>query len=340
MRAVVLVGGAGTRLQPLTAGLPKALVPVVGRPLIEHVLAGLGQHGITQISFALTRPNSSIEDHLGAGRELGLRLDYVYEEEAAGSGGAIRNVAGRWSEPFLVLNGDIVSDIDFGAFMRFHAEGQPAVSMVLCEVDDPSRYGVALLDPAGSITEFVEKPARGAAPSHQINAGVWLFDQAVLAQIPAAGFSRVEDELFPRLIAPGGGGLRGFQQQGYWIDIGTLASYHQANMDLLRAPLSLAPRGEHDSARSGPVVIDPSAIVEPGADLRGPLMIGPDCRIGADAVVRESVLWDGVRIGADAVVERAVVASGASIRDGARLVGGVVPAGGDLAAGEAIRFEF
>ena len=340
MRAVVLVGGAGTRLQPLTQGVPKALVPVVGRPLIEHVLAGLRQYGITRISFGLTRTNAAIEQHLGSGGGLGLQLDYVYEDEAVGSGGAIRNVAARWSEPFLVLNGDIISDIDFGAFIRFHAKGEAAVSMVLCGVEDPSRYGVALLDSTGSITEFVEKPAREVAPSHQINAGVWLFDQAVLARIPAAGYSRVEDELFPRLIRPDGGGLRGFQHPGYWMDVGTLASYHEANMDLLRAPLGLEARGERDLARSGPVVIDPSATVEPGADLRGPLMIGPGCRISAGAVVRESVLWDGVRIGAGAFVERAVLATGVSVRSGARLLGGVVPAGEDLAPGEAVAFEF
>jgi NDP-sugar pyrophosphorylase family protein len=307
--------------------------------LIEHVLAGLQQHGITQISFALTRPNSSIEDYLGTGKRFGLQLDYVYEEEMAGSGGAIRNVAGCWSEPFLVLNGDIVSDIDFRAFIRFHAAGDAAASMVLYEEEDPSRYGVVMSDSTGSITEFIERPAPGTTSSQQVNAGVWLFEQAVLAQIPETGFSRVEDDLFSRLIAPVGG-LRGFQQHGYWIDVGTLASYHQANMDLLRTPLKLTPLGEVDPARIGPVVIHPSTIVEPGADLCGPLVIGPDCRIAASAVIRESVVWDGAQIGADSLVERAVVASGASIHAGARLVDGVVSAGGDLAAGEATSFAF
>ena len=231
MRAIVLVGGEGTRLRPLTLRTLKQLVPVLHRPLLEHLLMQLRAHGITAITLAMTRHSEAVERVFGDGAALGLHLDYAYEETPLGSGGAIASAAAGWREPFLVCNGDLLTDLDVTAFCAAHRARRAELSIALHEVDDPSPFGVVVLGAGARITRFVEKPPRESAPSRMINAGAWLFEPTLLAEMDGTRFNRVEDALFPTLAAAGRA-MFGFVHAGYWLDVGTPHKYRQAEEDL------------------------------------------------------------------------------------------------------------
>lgn len=347
MRAIILVGGRGTRLRPLTNNLPKALVPVGGRPLVEYLLQHLSASGIREVTVATTYQNRAIEARFGGGEALGMDLTYAYETQPLGSGGAIVSAAAGWNETFLAVNGDIISDIDISDFVQLHADRAAAITLALYSVADPSRYGVVASDETGRITQFVEKPSSNEAPSTWINAGYWLFEPAALSQITTSKFTRVEDELFPQ-IADRQGAIFGFQHEGYWLDVGTLQTYHQANIEMLMNPHKQRPGASSAGANAPvqsahrfpdvnvtePVHVEPSSVVRRGATLHGPLAIGSGCVIGEGAVLRDSVIWDQATIGAGAIVERSIVATGASVGSRCRIRNCVIPPGSTINQGE------
>ena len=326
MKAIVLVGGRGTRLRPLTPRTLKQLVPILNRPLLEYLLRRLQLHGVRDVTLAMTAPDEAIEDAFGDGAHLGLSIERVYEGEPLGSGGAIATCAAGWDEPFLVCNGDLVCDINLGAMVEAHRARAAELSIALYEVDDPSRFGVVALD-GDRITRFVEKPPPAEAPSNLINAGVWLFEPHVARELDATRFNRVEDELFPGM-ADGGRAIVGFRHYGYWADVGTSAAYLQTNIDLLRGDAPAL------AAEGFPALVATGATVAASAMLGLGVVAGAECRIGAGALVTSSVLWDGVHIGAGARVDRCVLASGARVGAGAVLGGAVLGHGAEVAAGE------
>lgn len=310
MDAIVLAGGEGTRLRPLTEQLPKSLVPILGTPLLGLLLAHLQAHGVTRVALALTRGTSSAavarafegDPTLGGTLAPGLDLRFAFEETPLGSGGAIANAAavlGATSDPVLVCNGDLVSDIDFTAMLAAHLARSAELTIALSEVDEPSRYGVAALDGAGRITAFVEKPAAGEEPSNLANAGFWLFSAARIATLDSLAFNRVEDVLFPELVAANRP-VFGFRHGGYWRDIGTPEAYRGAVMDAL-------------DRTAGPVPwLGPNAAVEDGGTVRRSA-IGAGSWIEAGAEVVDSVLWEGVRVRAGARVLRSVLGAGVEV---------------------------
>ena len=339
MRAIVLVGGAGTRLRPLTHRTPKQLAPVLNRPLLAHLLLHLRAHGVDAITLAMTRTPGSdaIRAVFGDGDALGVRIDYAYEETPLGSGGAIATAAAGWDEPFLVCNGDIITDLDITAMAAEHGRRDAELSISLHEVEDPSSFGVVALDPEGGITRFVEKPARDAAPSRLINAGTWLFEPALLAEMDATRFNRVEDELFPAL-AGAGRAIVGFHRPGYWSDVGSPQAYLEVNRDLLRgaiparlpadwprdAILTAGARVDASAAISAPTLIGPDSRVGGGARVDGPTVTGAGCALDRDATVAASVLWDGVTIVAGATVRDSILASGVTVEAGAVVESAVI----------------
>lgn len=349
MRAIVLVGGEGTRLRPLTWRTPKQLVPVLGRPLLEHLLLHLRAHGVTAVTLALMRTRLSEVVHaaFADGGALGLALDYAYEETPLGSGGAIAAIAGGWDEPFLVCNGDIITDLDITAFAAAHRARGAAISIALHEVDDPSGFGVVALDPDGRITRFVEKPPRAEAPSRLVNAGTWLFEPSAIASLDPTRFQRVEDELFPTMAAAGGP-IFGYVGSAYWRDIGNADAYLRVNLELLagalpaRLPADWPPErvlvgaGAHvaPGARvSAPALLGAGARVDAAASVEGPAVIGAGSHLTTGALVRGSVLWARVRVGPGARVIDCVVADDVEIGAGAELVGAVVAHGARIADG-------
>jgi mannose-1-phosphate guanylyltransferase len=345
MRAVVLVGGEGTRLRPLTRRTLKQLVPILNRPLLEHLLLHLRAHGVTDVTLAMTRHSQRVEDVFGDGSALGMRLEYVYEETPLGSGGAIACAAAGWQEPFLVCNGDLLTDLDVTAFIGAHETRHAELSIALYEVEDPSPFGVVVLDGQERVTRFVEKPPRELAPSRLINAGVWLFKPALLAEMDGSRFNRVEDELFPTL-ANDSRGMYGFVHRGFWLDVGNPDAYLSANISALEgvtASLRPADWPADDIATQNvligpgavmhaPVMLGPGSTVAPGA-LISRSVAGRGCVIGRDARVYGSVLWDDVVIEEGATVSDSVLAAGTRIEAGAIVRGAVLGHGAKIAAG-------
>ncbi len=316
MDAIVLAGGEGTRLRPLTEQLPKSLVPILGRPLLGLLLGHLQRHGVRRAVLALTRGGSSatvvrafeVDPSLDGTVTPGLELRFAFEETPLGSGGAIANAArllGATSDPVLVCNGDLVSDLDLGVMLAAHRERRAELTIALCEVDEPSRYGVAAISEAGRITAFVEKPAPGAEPSNLANAGFWLFSASLIAALDDRTFNRVEDVLFPDLVRANRA-VFGFRHAGYWRDIGTPEAYREAVLDALARTGD--PAGWRDSSAS----VAARATVHRSA-------IGARGCIEAGARVIDSVLWDDVRVGAGARVRRSVLGAGVQVAAGAEI---------------------
>ncbi len=349
MRAIVLVGGAGTRLQPLTHRSPKQLAPVLNRPLLEHLLLHLRANGVRSITLAVTRTPGSeaIRAAFDDGGALDLEIEYAYEEAPLGSGGAIAAAAAGWTEPFLVCNGDIITDLDIAAMVEDHRARGAELSISLHEVEDPSPFGVVALDADGKISRFVEKPSRESAPSRMINAGTWLFEPSLLAELDRTRFNRVEDGLFPALAASGRA-IFGFHRRCYWSDVGSPEAYLRVNLDLLRGAIAgRLPAGwpdggvmsagasvEEGVATSGPVLIGAGAALRRGARVQGPAVIGARCTIDGDANISGSVLWDDVTVHAGAMVTDSILATGVTVGAEAVLSGAVVAHGATIGRGE------
>ena len=283
MIAVVLVGGEGTRLRPLTHTTPKSMLPIANRPFLEHQVAHLRAHGVDRIVLACGYRPDAIRAHFGA------ELEYLVEPEPLGTGGAIAYAARTLSETFVVANGDVLTDLDLSALVRFHRDRDARMTLALHPVDDPSRYGVVVTAADGAVTAFIEKPPPGTAPAATINAGTYVVEPDALDLIPEGRRVSVEYEVFPLLV---GAGLYAQSSEGYWRDIGTPASYLAANLEWM------PPGG----------LVDPSARVEPGASVTGSV-VGPRCRVEAGATVSRSVLLEGALVTAGRTVENRVMGS-------------------------------
>lgn len=320
----MLVGGQGTRLRPLTSHRHKSLVPVCNRPAIDHLFAWLSRSGFQRVVLAIGQANEDLAEACPEGRERGFELIHVIERERLESGGAIRHavratgIEGR----FAVLNGDVFVDFDFHEALRAHEAAKADLTLALSEVRDPSQFGVAVLDDAGMVGGFVEKPPPGTAPSSLVNAGVWIFEPGLVDEIPP-GAVRVEETLFPSLVARRRPVL-GYRFGGTWADIGTPGRYLDLNLALLEAG-----RAEPDRPGITKSVVD-DAEVAPDAKVSRSCL-GPGCAIGSGASVRDSVLWEGVSVGAGATVEASVIADGVSLGEGASLTGAVVGRGAIVA---------
>lgn len=326
MDAIVLVGGQGTRLRPLTFARHKSLVPVLNRPAIDYLFAWLRRSGFTRAVLAIGQNNDDLADAYPTGDYDGLRIQLVQETARLESGGAIRNAVQAAGIPgrFTVLNGDVFVDFDYADALAAHERLGADLTLALYPVEDPSSFGVAAVDSESLITGFVEKPPPGTAPSNLINAGVWIFEPHLVAEIPA-GPVRVEETLFPSLVARRRRVL-GYQFSGIWADIGTPSRYLALNQALL---LRGGQNAIHQTA-----TVDQSAFVE-ASSVGQRSAISAGCRISASvlwedvslgqgASVSESILADGVRIGADATVTGAVLGQGAAVPDQAAVPPGTV----------------
>ena len=342
--AVILVGGGGTRLRPLTYAVPKPLIPVLNRPLITHILANLERHGVRRVVLAASASDSRLEEALGDGADLGLELSYCYESEPLGSGLAVKQAARDFDNAFFVLNGDVISDLDLTAMAARHREREAVMSIFLAQVDEPASYGIADLDATGRITRFVEKPPPGSAPSNWANAGTWLFEPEVLAQIPDEKMDgSIERLVMPALIADGRLVL-GFPSDTYWMDVGTPERYLQLHRDVLEGRLPACLPGA-DAMRGADCQVWPDAQIGAqvllGARCRvggqvcieGPGVLGDDVVVREKAVIEGSVLWSGVKIGAGAVVRDSILGEGCWVGDDAVVEGAVLANGAKVQRG-------
>jgi mannose-1-phosphate guanylyltransferase len=320
MRAVVLVGGFGTRLRPLTLGTPKQMLPVVHRTMLERVVEHLGRHGVTEAVLSLGyRPDAFTAAHPD-GTCAGVQLRYAVEPEPLDTAGAIRFAAleAGIDERFLVVNGDVLTDLDVGALVAMHDRTGAEGTIALHQVQDPSAYGVVPTDADGRVTAFIEKPPRDEAPTDLINAGTYVLEPSVLDRIPADRPVNVERVTFPAMVADGT--LFALDGHTYWIDAGTPATYLQAQLDLLDGVRGPAEEGIHADARvEGEVVRS---------------VVGPGCRVARGATVTGSVLLPGARVGPRAKVTGSIVGPRARVGDAATLDGAVLGDDVEVAEGD------
>ncbi|MDO8361714.1 MAG: NDP-sugar synthase [Actinomycetota bacterium] len=325
MRAVVLVGGFGTRLRPLTSSIPKPMLPVGHVPIIERLVANLGRSGVTEVTLALGFKPEPFVQAFPDGECSGVAMRYAVEPEPLDTAGAIRFAADAAGivDTFVVVNGDVLTDLDVAQLVRFHREKSAEASIHLIGVPDPSAFGVVALDASGRVERFVEKPAPGTAPSNLINAGTYVLEPSVLARIPAGQKVSIERATFPAVAADGG--LYAMATDDYWVDTGRPELYLQANLDLLSGIR------RHDHC----VPVHPQAVVHPSAVLHLAI-VGPGARVEAGASVTRSVLLPGAvveagatvadsvvmgRVGAGAMVHDSVLGADASVAPGEQLSG-------------------
>ncbi|MFD9035366.1 sugar phosphate nucleotidyltransferase [Streptomyces sp. NPDC059567] len=349
--AILLVGGKGTRLRPLTVNTPKPMVPAAGVPFLTHQLARARAAGVTHVVLATSYLAEVFEPHFGDGSALGLSLEYVTEEEPLGTGGAIRNVASRLhsgaDDPVLVFNGDILTGLDIRALVATHADSGADVSLHLTRVDDPRAFGLVPTDPTGRVTAFLEKPQTPEEiVTDQINAGAYVFRRSVIDTIPAGRPVSVERETFPELLASGAH-LQGLVDSTYWLDLGTPQAFVRGSADLVlgRAPSPAVPgrcgdrlvlptaRVARDAKLTGGTVVGDGAVVGAGARITGST-VHADAVVEPGAVITDSLIGAGARIGARTVLTGAVIGDGAHVgpdnelRDGIRIwCNAVLPAG-------------
>ncbi|MQG20626.1 MAG: NDP-sugar synthase [SAR202 cluster bacterium] len=336
LTAVVLVGGLGTRLRPLTSGLPKPMIPVLNRPFLEHLITKLKTHGVKRVILASGYQPDVIEDYFGGGLDLGVEISYAVEDSPLGTSGAVKASAGDIPGTFLVLNGDVVMDLDVTEFLERHKATSASATIALYRVDDPSPYGVVPLDDDGRVQQFIEKPTGPKFPSHFINSGCYALEPSVLDFISEGEFTMFERDTFPALLSASLP-VYGFPWDGYWRDIGTVSSYTELNRDILenrisspfwRVPTTIAVGDDsliHPTAElTGPVLIGDRCIVGAGTRIIGPTILGDDCSIGARSEIRKSIIWRGTRVGMGVDVQGSVVGMNVSIGDGAHLEDGCV----------------
>lgn len=331
MKALILAGGLGTRLRPLTYTRPKHLLPIANRPHIAHVFDLCRRHGITEIVLATSYLAEAFEAVIDEAEQKGLSVDMTHEERPLGTAGALKNAEPLVKDDtFVAFNGDILTDVDLTALISRHRDHSAEATIWLTPVADPSAYGVVPTDEDGRVLEFVEKPSRDEAPTNLINAGIYVLEPAVLERIPAGEVWSAERALFPGLVRQGSR-LFAFAADAYWMDIGTPEKYLQANIDVLEgriaSALSVGPRG---------VLAAEGARVAPTARVSS-ACLGAHAVVDEDAFVERCVLLPAARVGRGAVVKESILGAGARVSEGAEVIGHSIA--DDGVVGDGIREE-
>jgi mannose-1-phosphate guanylyltransferase len=330
MRAVILIGGMGTRLRPFTLETPKPLLPVLNRPFLEYQFQILNRHGVREVVLCTSYRAETFRRAFGTGRRLGLKISYVRERLPLGTGGAVKNAESCLAGTTLVLNGDVLNAFDLGAFLKFHRARRAEISIALTRVKDPTRYGLVLTDEKGMVRRFLEKPSWDEVVTNSINAGAYLFEPSVFAHIPLGKPYSLERGLFPERLAAGAR-MAGYVAPGYWIDIGSIEMYLQVHLDLLqgRAPFKPGPRARpFKNADGARVTAGPGTKAAAFVRFSGAVSLGAKVIIGRGAQLTDCVVLDGASIGDGARLERCVVGPGARVGTHAVLRPGTALAGG------------
>jgi mannose-1-phosphate guanylyltransferase len=334
MQAVILVGGEGTRLRPLTSTVPKPVVPLVDRPFIAYMLEWLVGHGVDDVIMSCGFKAAAVREVLGDGSAYGIRLRFVEEPDPRGTAGALKYAEDLLDERFLMLNGDVLTDLDLSAQIAQHERTGAVGTLGLVGVDDPSAYGLVRCAPDGAVREFVEKPSADQIDTNMISAGAYVLERSVLDMVPADANVSIEREVWPRLV---GHGLYAFEHHAYWMDIGTPQRYLQGTFDILEAKVHTGVQAvlgsDYLSVDAGatltgrvvpPALLRHGAVVGAGAVV-GPLaVLGPDVRVGEGTTVESSVIHAGAVIGANCVLRDCIVAAGVRIGDNTHVTGGAM----------------
>lgn len=326
MKAVIMAGGEGTRLRPLTCTMPKPMVPVVNKPMMEHILDLLKKHDFHEIASTLWYMPEVIQDYFGDGSNYNVSIEYFIEPKQLGTAGSVKNAESFLDETFIVVSGDCLTDINLQFAVDFHRRKGALVTIVLTEVPNPLSYGVVITDEKGRIVRFVEKPSWSEVFSDTVNTGIYIIEPEALTQIPKNEKFDFSQDLFPKLLEQGAP-LYGYTADGYWSDVGGLEAYRQAQYDCLSGQVKI----ELPEAQSSSIWIDIDADIADDVQITGPVYIGKDakitsgccigpytvisscCQLDPGADIKRSVLWPHVKVGADSQLRGAVLASNACV---------------------------
>ncbi|MCL5947515.1 MAG: sugar phosphate nucleotidyltransferase [Chloroflexi bacterium] len=338
MLAVVMAGGEGSRLRPLTLHRPKPMVPILNIPVMQHIINLLKQHNITDIVVTVHYLASVIEEYFGDGSDFGVHIRYALEETPLGTAGSVKNARQYLTEPFLIISGDAITDINLSKVIRFHEERKAKATIVLVHVENPLEYGVVITDEEGHVQRFLEKPSWGEVFSDTVNTGIYLLDPSVLDLIPEGKPFDFSSEVFPQLLARGDK-MVGYVADGYWCDVGSLPDYLRASFDLAEGRVNLPlphPRQSQGIAVGKGATIEPGVltfgvvylgdgcVIRSGAVLHGPTVIGENSIVESGATIDRSVIWNNCLISNNASINGAIIAKQCSIRRSAIIAQGVV----------------
>jgi mannose-1-phosphate guanylyltransferase len=335
MQAVILVGGEGTRLRPLTSTVPKPVVPLVDRPFIAYMLEWLARHGIDDVVMSCGFLATAVRNVLGDGSSYGVRLRFIEEPEPRGTAGALKYAEDLLDDRFLMLNGDVLTDIDLTAQIAQHDASGATATLALVPVDDPTNYGLVTLNDDHAVKEFVEKPSADQIDSKLISAGAYVLERAVLDRIPPDRNVSIEREVWPQLIDDG---LYGFAaDNAYWLDIGTPERYLQGTFDILEGNvvtavaqelgpgyLSVGERVEVAGRIVPPALVDRGCTIAAGAHVGSLVVLGEGVTVGEGASIERSVVLNGADVGRNCVLRDCIVAAGVRIGEGSTVSGGAV----------------
>jgi mannose-1-phosphate guanylyltransferase/phosphomannomutase len=325
MRAVLMAGGSGTRLRPLTCDLPKPMVPILNRPIAEHIINLLKRHHITEVIATLHYLPDVLRDYFQDGSDFGVQMTYAIEEDQPlGTAGCVKNIAELLDETFLVISGDSITDFDLTAAIEFHKQKQSKATLVLTRVPNPIEFGVVITDEDGRIKRFLEKPSTSEIFSDTVNTGTYILEPEVLEYLPEHTECDFSKDLFPLLLAKNEP-MYGYIAQGYWCDVGHLDAYREAQYDALQGKVKLD--FAYQQVSPG-LWVGQNTYIEPSAIIETPAVIGNNCRIGARVNIEDgTVIGDNVTVGADANLKRPIVWNGAIVGDEAHLSACVISRG-------------
>jgi mannose-1-phosphate guanylyltransferase len=334
VQAVILVGGEGTRLRPLTATVPKPVVPLVDRPFIVYMLEWLRRHGVDDVIMSCGFLATSVRNVLGDGSQLGLRLRFVEEPEPRGTAGALKYAEDLLDDRFLMLNGDVLTDIDLGAVLEQHERTGAVATLALVPVADPSAYGLVRLEEDRAVREFVEKPSADQIDTNLISAGAYVLERSVLDLIPPDRNVSIEREVWPRLV---GQGLYAFPAEAYWMDIGTPERYLRGTFDILEGNVitgvqerlgadfvDVAGDLEGGGRVVPPAIVERGCTIEAGAHVGSLVVLGEGVHVGAGSTIERAVVLNGTRIGPRCTIKDCIVAAGVRIGEGTVVSDGAV----------------
>ncbi|MBV8305764.1 MAG: mannose-1-phosphate guanyltransferase [Acidimicrobiia bacterium] len=330
MKAVIMAGGEGTRLRPLTSNSPKPMMPLANRPMMEHIVRLLKEHGFDEIVVTLAFLPQAIRTYFGDGSEFGVRMVYATEETPLGTAGSVLNARQELTERFLVISGDVLTDFDLSEIVAFHDERKALATIGLKAMENPLEFGIVITREDGSIERFLEKPTWGQVFSDTINTGIYVLEPEIFDAIPAGEPVDFSGDVFPELLADGAP-LFGYVAEGYWEDVGNLEAYIRAHRDVLDGKVSIDVPGFRLSEG---VWLGEGAEIDPDATIDGPAVIGDYCRVEAGAQLREyCVLGSNVAVRSEAFIERSVIHDNAYLSNGVRLRGCVIGRSSDLRQG-------
>ena len=325
MRAMILAAGFGTRLKPLTMGLPKPMFPVLNRPLLEHTLNFLSSQGIEDIIVNVHHLPEKIVEYFGDGSDFGVRLQFSREEEILGTAGGLKKAQSFLEkETFIVLNSDVLADINLDSVLKFHQEKNSCLTLVVRQDDEPDKYSPIHLADDGRITRFVDASIQHFSTTEKrvMFTGIQIMEPEIFSRIPANKFCGTTEDVFPSMIEEGLP-VYGYLHEKYWIDMGTRETYIQAQADTLEGKLTLKTSSSRDP--EGPLVVPPVHIgknceISNDAQVGPHTVLGDGCRLRSGAVVENSILWENASIGSDATVKNSIIGKNVAIENGAQVV--------------------